>query len=154
MAHTSENRMTETRRIQEPGSLLIFDRFVSDLLHTYLNVYGWKRENTCTKFNYWYWKSEKEISPIFAHERTFIRQSVGKLVHYENYGLQLSNIQGQNFRQVMAFPEDWRKKYARAQKSALDNFERWALKRAGICVKYFLSFPQKTCHQRKLRQTK
>ena len=75
-------------------------------------------------------------------------------MHYENYGLQLSNIQGQNFRQVMAFPEDWRKMYARAQKSALDNFERWALKRAGICVKYFLSFPQKTCHQRKLRQTK
>ena len=27
--------------------------------------------------------------------------------------------------------------------------------RPGICVKYFLSFPQKkTCHQRKLRQTK
>ena len=75
-------------------------------------------------------------------------------MHYENYGLQLNNIQGQNFRQVMAFPEDWRKKYARAQKSALDNFERWALKRAGICVKYFLLFPQKTCHQRKLRQTK
>ena len=28
----------------------------------------------------------------------------------------------------MAFPEDWRKKYACAEKSALDNFERWALK--------------------------
>ena len=26
--------------------------------------------------------------------------------------------------------------------------------RSGICVKYFHSFPQKTCHQRKLRQTK
>ena len=26
--------------------------------------------------------------------------------------------------------------------------------RPGICVKYFLSFPQKKCHQRKVRQTK
>ena len=26
--------------------------------------------------------------------------------------------------------------------------------RLGICVKYFLLFPQKTCHHRKLRQTK
>ena len=48
-------------------------------------------------------------------------------MHYGNYGLQVNNIQGQNFRQAMAFPEDWRKKYACAQKSALDNFERWAL---------------------------
>ena len=28
------------------------------------------------------------------------------------------------------------------------------LNRFGICAKYFLSFPQKTCRQRKLRQTK
>ena len=26
--------------------------------------------------------------------------------------------------------------------------------RPGICVKYFLPFPQKTCHHRKLRKTK
>ena len=31
-------------------------------------------------------------------------------------------IQGQNFRQAMALAEDWRKNYACAQKSALDNF--------------------------------
>ena len=44
-------------------------------------------------------------------------------------------------------------------------FKSWSVKqknmwyvprgvRHGICVEYFLSFPQKNCHQRKLRQTK
>ena len=36
----------------------------------------------------------------------------------------------------------------------LVGFFSFNIPRPGICVKYFLSSPQKTCHQRKLRQTK
>ena len=78
--------------------------------------------------------------------------SVGNLVaeSQQNYG-SLDRGLMRRSRFVIDFNCSVRPKYSRV---LILSSQLEYLVRPGICVKYFLSFHQKTCHQRQLKQTK